>query len=88
MKTKGNFIISYNTTVDSGVQVAATNRVDIPVQDFYLKKIVKAMNLAGIPWDGTVNQIDIFCLKDCRREWRRLTPNNRTKNVVYIRYIY
>ncbi|MBH8565092.1 hypothetical protein I8748_23395 [Nostoc sp. CENA67] len=68
--------------------IATSFKTYIPVQQSYLKKIVKAMKLAGIAWDGTVNQIDIFCLKDCHREWRRLTPNNRTKNVVYIQYVY
>ena len=67
-------------------QNASVTKIDIPVNELFLNKILKAMRAADIIWDGTVNQIDQYCLKYCRMEWNRLTPK-KTSRIVYIAYV-
>lgn len=66
---------------------ATTAKIYIPVNEYVLNKILKAMKLVDVIWDGTVNHIDRFCFDQRCHDWLRLTPSKSTKKVVYISYV-
>jgi hypothetical protein len=80
--------INLSESVDNN-EINTSNRYYIPVVGKVLNRVLKAMRLAGVEWDSTVNQIDAFMLTNpaIYWDWRNLTPRKSGKDVVYILYV-
>ncbi len=73
--------------VVSPVPTTSTTKIDIPVVEIVLDRILKAMEAAGWDWDGSINQVDNFCHQNMIRDWSKLTPSKRSR-VIYVQYNY